>query len=1103
MTTEQPRHRGRSKEPVAVSRRRLIVGSGLAASLTAFGAEHGAPALGPWAPADWNDTNPLHDELFEVFRAEDAMVLRFRLVNMALFKPVGQEAYLRTIDAAHDRFLIVDFPPQSVGEQTYDTTEVDPTKYDAVPAHGQDEAGNRSRAFVTPIPTRLVFQIPPEHTTLRPALVGSAGRPGLLDWNLFHALTSPMITNNSYAEPTPLQTSIGAPFGLALATTAVDGWVHSTAPVTSEDGRTELWNTRLGATLDQLGNAIPLSEYPAAAPEVRAVWSPGFSRTANPNSIPPDSYQMPLSAPDRSAVVRLTSDAITSDFTPSPIEARRVILTSSGASLELHGAWTPPSQVFPDRGPDASGRQPAGINLSSWIHHSTLGRDNHVVVTYLGYLLPFGHPVALIKETQRRFELKPTGSPVAYLRTRRFIIIRKHDKYYGDHGTTTWHAHDGRDLPFRRVRINTVATPNLTFQRYQDPASHQDIGGTAFCIAGGKPFPFSVTAWDWEGKPVTFTVPMAFVTASAAFNPTGANVPAGNIADLGNETGTMAAVIAGWNALAPTSPLRTTQLGGHAVALADSRPGSTGESSLRFASMSFGLTVPAAGGADDNWQALDQPRANPTMSSGQARIPAVQAISPGATSTVSYDDDYVRDGFVDKPSADPHTWTTPDHLSVFLQVAGQKLRFAQGGAVGSIPGTHPGVITPDLNVGGISRNRGVVGGVTNDLGNGGVDHFKAGTFDPAAFLDGAKLLGGLELADIIAKVAGSTAHAPDIRTVQSGTPAAPVQTTSLRWAPDLQADPDDVFVPMGGASLRLDATFVTPADGSPATTEVAGVLRSFRLNMFGGVAFLTLNFNELSFHSRNGSKPTVNCDIESVTFGDELSFLNPLEDFLSFGDNGPSIVVRPDAVTAGITLALPSIGIGVFSLTNLSFTAAVEIPFTGAPARLRFGIASRERPFHVAVMIFSGGGWFDLAVGSDGVERMEIGLEFGGQFELDLAVASAGIEVMAGLYFSIEAGPGTSQAVQLVGYFKAHGELNLGPVGASFTFTMSLTYDDEGDGSDPRVWGEVDVSVEVHVAFIGGSVDFHFTKEFAGGGDPTFADMLAPDDYALYAGAFA
>ena len=119
-------------------------------------------------------------------------------------------------------------------------------------------------------------------------------------------------------------------------------------------GRSELWQTRLGATVDEEGDAIPLAEYPKAAPQTATQYraSNDFSRTADPGNLGTDSnfFNLSLGIAARSALVRLTSDKVTGGYTPTPAQARRLVLTSGGAWLDLHGSWIPPSEnIIPDQ----------------------------------------------------------------------------------------------------------------------------------------------------------------------------------------------------------------------------------------------------------------------------------------------------------------------------------------------------------------------------------------------------------------------------------------------------------------------------------------------------------------------------------------------------------------------------------------------------------------------------------------------------------------------------------------------------------------------------------------------------------------------------------
>ena len=138
-------------------------------------------------------------------------------------------------------------------------------------------------------------------------------------------------------------------------------------------------------------------------------------------------------------------------------------------------------------------------------------------------------------------------------------------------------------------------------------------------------------------------------------------------------------------------------------------------------------------------------------------------------------------------------------------------------------------------------------------------------------------------------------------------------------------------------------------------------------------------------------------DIAAVNFEGVLEFVQTLEQFLAAaGLGGLSIDVTPTQVMASLTVALPDVGVGVFSLTNLSFGSSLTIPFTGSPARARFNFCTQDSPFNLSVMFLGGGGFFAIALGLDGLEQVEMSLEFGAEASLDLVVASGSIEVEAG-----------------------------------------------------------------------------------------------------------
>ena len=211
------------------------------------------------------------------------------------------------------------------------------------------------------------------------------------------------------------------------------------------------------------------------------------------------------------------------------------------------------------------------------------------------------------------------------------------------------------------------------------------------------------------------------------------------------------------------------------------------------------------------------------------------------------------------------------------------------------------------------------------------------------------------------------------------------------------------------------------------------------------------------------------------------------------------MTVTAEGIQAGYTLGIPSVGIGIFSIQNLSLSAAVSIPFIGKPAGLRFAISERHHPFLVTVSLFGGGGFFALAVSANGLEEIEAAIEFGGNISLNLGVASGGVYVMAGIYFGM-----TAQTTTLTGYLRVGGYLSvLGIISISLEFYLAFTYRAKGGGRS-EVWGQASVSVSVKVVCFSVSVTLTIEKRFAGaGGDPTFEDTMDTDDWESYVLAFA
>jgi hypothetical protein len=332
----------------------------------------------------------------------------------------------------------------------------------------------------------------------------------------------------------------------------------------------------------------------------------------------------------------------------------------------------------------------------------------------------------------------------------------------------------------------------------------------------------------------------------------------------------------------------------------------------------------------------------------------------------------------------------------------------------------------------------------------------------------------------------------------------------IRWTPQLKADALGIFEP-GSGRLRLDATVRTPLDpldGAP-TSLVDGELTDVALNIPSQAAMLIrIELSRMTFASRNGRKPDVDVDVRKVSFGGELAWIEGLRRYLSFGgDGGPQIEVLPDRVEAEVGVTLPGLTIGVFALRNIRFLAGLELPLTGDPARVRFGLSTRDDPFRLTVFCIGGGGYVQLAFGADGLERLELGFEGGAEVAVDFGVASGSVSMMFGIALLLLQSP-SGDVAELVGHFKLNGSVSAGPVSASVTLGLELRYRETskpGGGSRKEMFGKGTIEIDISVPLVPTPpISIEFERSFRSDvNDPTFADQLTALDWDAYCGAFA
>ncbi|NQX26615.1 hypothetical protein HQQ81_04520 [Microbacteriaceae bacterium VKM Ac-2854] len=336
-----------------------------------------------------------------------------------------------------------------------------------------------------------------------------------------------------------------------------------------------------------------------------------------------------------------------------------------------------------------------------------------------------------------------------------------------------------------------------------------------------------------------------------------------------------------------------------------------------------------------------------------------------------------------------------------------------------------------------------------------------------------------------------------LRLLASGGTLPETVRARLDWSTPLRPWPagDPIFAPRDGTgSLTLAVDLQAPTrPGGEASALVTCAISPFELRLIGGAdPFITLSFEKIEFSAVPGSKTDVNVVFTAdrgVRFGGPLSFVETLREIIPFDgfSDPPYLDVSASGIKAGFDLAIPTVAMGVFSLSNIVFSAAFEVPFVGESIAVRFAFSSREDPFRLAVAFFAGGGFFAVVITPNEVRELEAAFEFGAAIELNFGVASGSVSVMAGIYFRLRTENGVTSAL-LAGYFRARGEVDvLGLITASIEIYLELSY----ETSTGKAVGRASISVEVSVCLLSFSVSISCEKKFAGSsGDPTFAEVM-------------
>ena len=838
-------------------------------------------------------------------------------------------------------------------------------------------------------------------------------------------------------------TALEVPYQLIQTPLATAGWTHAASTV-KHGQQTELWHTRLGTKIS--GNVVELNGEP-----LRAIWTPNYTdgNWAPLVSPAPTWPVAPMTFTDRLKIVANTADWSNFDingkpYIPQPSLARRLMMTALGATLELDGAW--PIRPVP---------RPFKDDLQAWSHRAAIGRDYYVRLVYAGFLYPFGHAASFVKVTERKFGPQADGGRGAVLLQRYFIIVREPSKNYPGTGQ----ANSGRDFPFETIEIVTKVTPNLvgpveapgiSNSYYTKDGATYDYyeGFWPIDLATNVDFNFHLVGIDGAGRKIPFEMPLFFMSETK------------------NDASHLTTVASAYSLAANASRTKAGMNGAKIQFAPQTVDGNAnGDTNFPVDTMVF------AGAAPVGKVPPSQPQFYPSVVSANVAIPSVKALLGAKTNPkVNFSSIYLQNGFAG-----------PNKGQQFLDIASPAPI-----NTGQPSSAFGGVISPNLLPSGLSRTFGAIQGPNHGA------TFANGKFDPADFIpDDAKLLGAVPLKSILNAVTDLATGAGAVPTLTNIELPTQIQVNYSLSQNGLQPV-DPLFLPNPDSSLTINSTVLLSRDGStPPKATVQATITSFKVSLFGCII---LHFDSLELDAATGTKtdvkPVLNSD-DGVMFGGPLEFVNGLRDVIPMNgfSDPPSLSVTPAGITASYSLGLPTIGVGVMSLSNVSLGAGFDLPFTGDPPSARFNFAERQSPFNLTISLFGGGGFFAIGVGTKGVQEIEAALEFGAQISIDLGVASGGVDVKGGFYFHWI---GTTNEVDFEGYVEMGGHLSvLGIISVSLVFHLGLAYQKLPPSS--KLYGEATLTVEVSVLFFSFGVDIHVERQFAGSkSDPNFIDFAGP-----------
>jgi hypothetical protein len=904
----------------------------------------------------------------------------------------------------------------------------------------------------------------------------------------------------------------------------------------SDNKITELWHTKLGVKFKDGQTSNIALEY---LKTIRVLWSQEYNSTPQVKNQP---FMASLDSSDRYKLVRQTSDYSMPGYSPVPVQVKKLFLTSLGAYIDWH--------VFFDVSPIDKALK---LNILEWEHIATLGRDHYVKVVEEGYLFPFGHRAAVVKITERKFH---QNTRAALNLQRMYIVVLEKEVLYEN---TKDPANKFIEFPFKKVTIETAYTPDIE-NPFESPSAINISGAFCFYIyVGSAGFNFDILVNDKEGIEHKIKMPLLFIDSATATAADIKNIKTivgsyeANTAfstaplkgqkvayseslvegDTSFETDSIKFSAIGWQATG-ANEIRFHPVMKTAQVYLQQVEALTGTRKLASISMvddnndgnifaSVADAVVDFSGSSDKTGGFVTPNMN---ISGLSKLQGpVSGNIEDAKKLI-----FKADGFLKNLEGiqipDPKIFgsiklsdlvSTLDSSGTF-----EALKEANNTLIAEVKRIRGEIDTLKNNILEIENE---IKNHEKDLQNAIDNPGHGPSVINAEPTDAVSDELNKQLSDLKAEIPKLVKELLD--ELEKNIPKIPnfkVFTTEsalhveYKWEPEIENVIDLGFVKVitdeptdpEEKPLSISTKIEKPFDiDKPAIFTGDASYKNFRIEI---TELLAISFNLIEFKTGSSQKTDIKVDLRKdpgpIEFLGPLSFVNNLQSIIpctGFSGDGPYIDILPTGITAGFSISVPSLQVGICMLSNISLGANVTLPFTGAPMTIGFNFCNRENPFALIISCFGGGGYFKMVTTLSGIQSIDAAFEFGAALSLDVGVASGSVSAMGGIYYKLEKKDNEKSETTLSGYLRINGNLSIiGLINISMEFYLEFLAIMNDKGKVEKLVGTATVKVKIEILFFSTSVSVTVRRELkAADADPTFKEMIDEDDWNEYCLAFA